>query len=460
MRPLEIVIPVFLALYLGWPRRRPLAIRLLPALAFALLLVHFVVEGYRWQMVPLYVLAPALAVVAAASARGAWDLRAAAALPILALLGLVTALPALLPVPAIPDADGPRRVGTRRFELVDGSRRELYSGRDEPRRFTIQVWYPAAPGTTAGRLPWLPHATTVAPALAALLRLPSFFLDHLALVKIPATEDADIDRTTGPLPLLMFSHGWEGFGAQNTGQALQLASRGYVVAALQHTYGAVATVFRDGSVAPYNPAILPEDDPEAAEWETAGRTAAEQWVGDLVFALDFMAARNAEATGPFSGALDLGRVGAFGHSFGAGATIQFTAADPRCRAVLAEDPFLRGVSPAVLDGGFAQPSLFLFSEQYTDDTTSRNNELFTRFRPHARGSRGTFFIRGTGHYDFSDLPRLSPLAHLIGLKGPIRAARMTAILDDYLAGFFDATLRGIRSDLIDGARTYPEVMPR
>jgi predicted dienelactone hydrolase len=460
MRPLEILVPALLLIYLLWPRRRPLPVRLLPVLSVALVLVHLVLEGYRWQMVPLYILAPALAVVALASLRRAWDPRAAVALPILALVGVATALPALLPIPAIPDPDGPHRVGTRTFELIDTSRRELYSEKDEPRRFVVQVWYPAARGTAVGRVPWLRHAKTVAPAIASLLKLPSFFLDHLALAKIPATDDAGIDRTGGPLPLLLFSHGWEGFAAQNTGQFLQLASHGYVVAALQHPYGAVATVFADGSVAPYNDAILPEDVPNDPAWEVAGPVAADQWVGDLRFALDFMAARNAEAAGPFSAALDLGRVGVFGHSFGGGASIQFAAKEPRCRAVFAEDPFLRGVASDVLDGGLAQPSLFLFSEQYTADAASPNNALFARFRPHATGSLGTFFIRGTGHFDFSDLPRLSPLAHQLGLKGPIRAARMAAILDDYLASFFGATLQGIRSDLIDGARTYPEVVPR
>jgi hypothetical protein len=226
MRPLEILVPALLAVYLVWPSRRPLAIRLFPAFPTALLVIHLGLEGYRWQMVPLYVLAPALAAVGLASLRRAWDPRASAALPMLGGLLLAAAVPVLLPVPAIPDPDGPHRVGTRSFELVDTTRRERYSGRDEPRRFTVQVWYPAAPGTAAGHVPWLRHAKTVAPAIAALLKLPPFFLDHLALVKIPAAADAEIDRTGGPLPVLLFSHGWEAFAAQNTGQFLHLASRG------------------------------------------------------------------------------------------------------------------------------------------------------------------------------------------------------------------------------------------
>ena len=56
MRPLEIVIPILLAVYLLWTHPHPLIIRLAPAAALIVMLVHFTLEGYRWQMIPLYAL--------------------------------------------------------------------------------------------------------------------------------------------------------------------------------------------------------------------------------------------------------------------------------------------------------------------------------------------------------------------------------------------------------------------
>ena len=56
MRPLEITVPSLLFVYLIWFHPRPFFIRLLPALAIILTLLHFGIEGYRWQMIPLYVL--------------------------------------------------------------------------------------------------------------------------------------------------------------------------------------------------------------------------------------------------------------------------------------------------------------------------------------------------------------------------------------------------------------------
>jgi hypothetical protein len=73
-------------------------------------------------------------------------------------------------------------------------------------------------------------------------------------------------------------------------------------------------------------------------------------------------------------------------------------------------------------------------------------------------SFGVISIHGTTHYDFSDLPLLSPLAPQLGLKGPISGKRVTVILNDYLLSFFNATLRGLPTDLFeDENQKYNEV---
>src|SRR5688572_18814516 len=62
MRPIEILIVLVPGLYLIWPQPRPLAIRILPAVTGILIFVHLAVEGYRWQMIPLYFLTALLAI--------------------------------------------------------------------------------------------------------------------------------------------------------------------------------------------------------------------------------------------------------------------------------------------------------------------------------------------------------------------------------------------------------------
>ena len=461
MRLLEIIIPLVLAVYLIWPR--PGAVRLAPSLAALLTLLHFSVEGYRWQMIPLYGLTALLTISSLLKFTSRWLTGASKLVQRLVqggaivLLAVSTAVPALLPVPSIPKPGGPLQVGTTSFELIDTSRRELYSGSDEPRSFMVQIWYPAVPKPEDQPAPWMSRADIYGPAISTFLKLPSFFLNHLSLAKTPAFLDSPIAGTETPYPVILFSHGWDGFSGQNTGQMIQLASRGFFVVAVNHTYGAVATVFPDGRIAYNNPEALPEGIPDA-EYEAAARKLVDQWAGDLSFTLDQLHLRNADAADPYYSKLDFNRVGVYGHSTGGGAAIQFCGSDPRCTSLLGMDPFMRPVSTEVLTYGVTHPAFFMFSQGWADLVDSRNNQLFNQFHPHVPESKGAIYIKGTKHYDFSDLPMLSPIAPQLGLKGPLNGGRVTEIVNAYLIDFFEMTLNGKPSALFSGGfKDFPEV---
>lgn len=472
MRPLEIFIPIILAFYLLWPlvtgRRRPQAVGILPAFALVVTASHANIEGMRWQMYPLYALSvitffaslPAFmkARSQANSHARPRGLALAGTLAALLLLAVFTALPALLPVPAVAAPRGPYSVGTVTYVLTDPSRRELYSGRDEPRKFMVQVWYPANPAPGARPAPWMPNAEIIAPAIAVYFNLPDFFLDHLVYAKSNAYPNAPLDPSGGPYPVLIFSHGWNGFRAQSTFLMQDLASHGYIVVGMEHPYGSLLTVFPDGQTAANNPRALPDGAPEE-EYETAARLLVDQWAGDMAYALDTLTQLNTnDPDGRFTGALDLTRVGALGHSTGGGASIQFCGVDARCRAVFPLDPFMRPVSAQVLDGGLTQPFATFFSQSWAEDVTSRNNALFNRFYPHLQQPLAVMSITGTRHYDFSDLPALSPLAPQLGLKGPINGARVQTLIQNYVLAFFDLQFKGIPTPLFNGPQPdYPEV---
>lgn len=464
MRPLEILTPIVLAVYLAWPltgKKRPSAVGILPAFALVIIATHANIEGMRWQMIPLYaftVIALLLSIPAFFQTAQSGDVpkRSLRVILNLALLALATALPVLLPVPNIPSPSGPYQVGTRIYELTDNSRKELYSGKDEARRFQIQIWYPAEVSDTDERAPWMSRADVYAPAISSFFELPSFFLDHLALVKVPVFKESQLAGTNTGFPVILFSHGWNGFNAQNTGQALELASHGYVVVGMQHTYGAVVTVFEDGTLAKNNPNALPDGVPDD-EYEIAAHLLSDQWAGDMGFALDFLAQQNDNTNSPLYNSFDLSRVGVYGHSTGGGAAIQFCGTDPRCKSLLGMDPFMRPVSYGVLDSGITQPSFYMFSQRWRDDLNSRNNKLFNPFYNVSTDTLGAVYIEGTAHYDFSDLPLLSPLAPQLKLKGPINGKRITTIVNDYLLSFFESTLNGKSSSLFSDPSPYPEV---
>src|SRR5687767_13532683 len=165
MRPLEILTPIILAIYILWPitgRKRPPAVGILPAFALVVIATHANIEGLRWQMYPLYAFAVVTLLISIPefmkSRQEDGVPRRPLRAPLRASLGLLavsTALPILLPVPSIPAPSGPYPVGTTIYELTDDSRKELYSGRDEARRFQIQVWYPSEADASNKRVPWM-----------------------------------------------------------------------------------------------------------------------------------------------------------------------------------------------------------------------------------------------------------------------------------------------------------------
>jgi hypothetical protein len=68
-------------------------------------------------------------------------------------------------------------------------------------------------------------------------------------------------------------------------------------------------------------------------------------------------------------------------------------------------------------------------------------------------------ITGARHFNFTDLAAgFNPAGHLLGVIGPIDGARGLRISADYLAAFFDETLKAQDSSLLHGSPTsYPEV---
>jgi pimeloyl-ACP methyl ester carboxylesterase len=225
---------------------------------------------------------------------------------------------------------------------------------------------------------------------------------------------------------------------------------------MEHTYGSIITVFPDGQVAYNNPNALPED-ASVPELIVAARKLVNQWSGDMSYALDTLAKLDTnDPDGRFTGALDLEKVGVLGHSTGAGATIQFCATDPRCKAGMPMDAYMDPVSEEVLNQGVSQPFLFLFSERWS---SQRNDAIFSRLYSHITQPDRVLTIQGTDHYDFSDLPMLSPLAPQLGLKGPLNGARVLRIIDDYTLAFFDHYLKDKPTELLAGpSPQYPEVI--
>ena len=173
----------------------------------------------------------------------------------LALVLCSAALTELLPPMDFPRPTGPHGVGRLSVELVDRSRAGWLVGDDGPRRVPVDVYYPAQPtprlSASARWCGWVPKA--ILGPLVRNFKLPPFLFNNLAATQTWAREAVPPVQPAagGSWRLVLFSHSLTGVRFQNSALCAELASHGCVVAAVEHPYEAMLSLFADGTVAPY-----------------------------------------------------------------------------------------------------------------------------------------------------------------------------------------------------------------
>jgi predicted dienelactone hydrolase len=437
-------------------QHKPLAF--LAGIGALLIVAHLLFEGYRWQMWPIYGVTGGLilAVLYTPSDRPRGQGRRVG--NIFGLIGLLigTALAILLPVPKFPRPTGPYAIGTITYHWIDTSRTATY-GDDPgaPRELMAQVWYPAEKPRGQRPARWLDGGMAVSRAMAEWSGFPRFLIDQTALARTHAYEGTPLTAAEAIYPVVIYVHGWGGFRNINQDQIEALASHGYVVISADHTYGALITLFPDGRIAPNDTRALREDGSEA-EAVQASNALMKVFAADAQFILDQMVQLNAvDPEGRFTGRLDVERVGFFGHSTGGGGIVYACAIDTRCKAVFGQDAWVEPVVEEAIAHGFSQPLLLVNSATWRDGkNVPSQRQLYAALQD----ARYFLSIDDTQHYDFVAVPTFSPLAPLLGVKGPLPARRVMEINEVYLVAFFDKHLLSQPVSLLGGpSHDYPEV---
>jgi predicted dienelactone hydrolase len=407
--------------------------------ASAVALLQLLVEPIRWQTVPAWVLAAAL--VGLELRAGSPERRSRRrVVGWLVWLTVAAGLPMALPVPSLPDPTGSYAVGTTTIVVTDDSRIEEYGPEPgSPRALPLHVWYPAEP-VDADSPGWLDD--DVGAIVAESYGLPGFFLDHLSLTSTSAIPDAPFASGDERFPVVLYSHGWGGFGRISPDQPEMLASHGYVVVAPDHTYGALAAEFPDGIVRIDEDALPEEEDVGEAVFDIAAADLVATYAADLRFVLDVLGDTFGLGMGD---RIDLERVGIFGHSTGGGAAVEACFTDERCDAVLGFDPWVEPVDPYAISSGLRQPFLAVRSDPWLGED---NDEVL--FELHESGSAPSTIValRGANHYDFVALSQISPLTRFLGFTGSIPAPIARVAIGDSLVAFFDAHLKGVDFELL------------
>ena len=241
----------------------------------------------------------------------------------------------LVPVFRIPEPTGLYAVGTQDFYWVDDSRLEKFtSDPNDMRELMVRVWYPADPASRGRSAAVLGRSRPAwGPLILERMGLPTFIANHMDLAVTHSYLDAPLYGTVSQFPVLVFSHG---FGGDDFARHLtlmeELASHGYVIASVSHTYETLYTEFPDGRVVLEEPLAF-----DSSLTHNYGPLNLDDrlgtWVEDAGFVLDQLEMLNGgEIESQFNGRLDMERVGVFGMSFGGAMSMEFCLIDTRCKA--------------------------------------------------------------------------------------------------------------------------------
>lgn len=373
----------------------------------------------------------------------------------------------------LPEPTGHYAVGSLSYDVVDATRTEIYAAnREDLRELVVFVWYPANPESAADFAPYLPPAwAPVAEFLGInVVGLSSHAVPNAAVATDDSAYPVLLLSPSGFPPLLL------------SAIAEELASHGFVVVGVNHTYETTVTVFANGRIVPTNPAAIAGAlGAQTGSHEDVFRQRAavcEYKTADLASVANQLERLNSDPAERLAGRLDLGRFGALGHSFGGDAALEWCRADPRCRAAVNLDGALWsdvgrvGLDSPVLQVLAEHGEFAIAAEDAVKVGAAPNTNWFEAEKAitfggwrtvQQRAQPGyTVQIGGATHLSFMDVPFL-PVTDASIVKPAVEATkiepqRMWRITCDLLLAFFARHLSGAAAPLLDGlADQYPEL---
>ncbi|APA95551.1 alpha/beta hydrolase family protein [Nocardia seriolae] len=357
-------------------------------------------------------------------------------------------------ITVLPRPSGQIPVGTTTLHLVDGNRPDPFHP-DRSRELMVSVFYPAADVEHYLRAHYV--SSQLVPALEQQIgvELPGLLTNSYS--DAPALAG-------GGYPVILYSPGAGVTRLLGTGLAEDLASRGYVVVTIDHTYEtAPAVEFPGGRLAQF------ESQPEGFAPALRQRYI-DARLPDVGFVLDSLTvlaqggnpdAEQRALPAGLEHALDLAHVGMVGHSSGGYTAVEALHDDRRIGAAVDLDGQL-GVDRdfgRAATAGVDRPVLVLTSQQIEEVGDARPS--LDAFFGVGTGWKRQLSLRDSAHYDFTDRPLLIPdAAHPVDRRniGVIPAARGANLVHGYVAALFDKFLRARTDTLLDRAPTDPEII--
>lgn len=462
MQNLELLLILISTVYILFykPLNRKINKNYLIGLLVVILSMHLIFDGYRLQMIPAYImwLIALITAFKKNDRKPSVPIRALKIFSLVVLLAVSITLPSIFPVFQLPKPTGQYTVGTNDIELKLDRDEVITSDKTDKRTIMIKAWYPSK---ESGGEKDLYIDKGGRNGFAQKYGLPPSIFNYLDKIETHVYRDIEIADET--FPVLIFSHGYNSKANGYYAFLSELASQGYVVFSINHTYESTGTTFPDGTEVYFDYGYASQI--ESGTWEMMEpvieafksdlsfeerhpivrkglttyfvRGMVERWAEDIVDVVNQLDEWN--NTGFFKGRLDVSNIGVFGHSRGGGAAGESLLVDSRLKAGVNIDGVQWG---RLVDTAFQKPFLFL-SADWPEEHEDLNQ--------HAYVNKSTsYFYEGiihrSAHSNFMDIPYMIPVKAL-SQAGDIDPDLAIEITGRVVTSFFDKHLKNKDIDL-------------
>lgn len=297
---------------------------------------------------------------------------------------------------------------TQSVTLVDASRIDPFSETNESRKLTVQFWYPSD------------------------------------------------SKNTDTFPLVVFSHGAFGYRGSNLSTYQNLASNGYVVCSIDHSYHSSFAEHTDGSSTLVNMDFMSDaiNITNGLYDEKTSYDKTHEWLqlrtADMNFILDeILNDESGKMPEVISSRINLDKIGLFGHSLGGATAAQLGRTRPDVDAVAVIDGTMFGEEVAFENGlavlnadPYPVPLLNLYNEDHYNGAKQEGLSYDNLSASAHAVEAYDVVIRGSGHLNFTDLPLFSPaLASMLG-TGSVDSRYCVETMNQIVLEFFNHTLKG------------------
>ena len=348
----------------------------------------------------------------------------------------------VIPLKNLNKPTGKYPVGTKSFHFKDFNRPDWDNETSSNfRELMVRVWYPANYNSNSKKANYVENISAISEAIHEGFAVPMFLLKNIAKIECNSLEAPEPIKNK--FPLILFSHGFGGLKIQNTTQVEELASNGYVVLAMDHTYDAGVTVFPGERLVHFN-STFPDTTNEEYRWEVI-RKRLKIRSDDILFILNNLS-KQIEHDHSLNEIINMNKIGMFGHSYG-GATAFYTAYRSKMiDAVFGLDAWFMPLDSKVISNDLGINFGHVGQIKWgADGSTQKEREhnyfiMDTISKNNSKGSN-RFFVENASHSDFTDFSQFTPLTKKYG-SGDIDPAQIRSIMNTLLLDFFNHNLKG------------------